>query len=55
MSKLRETIAYTWWTIQDALLPRMLEESGPLTQKQQELITTPETVRNTQHCPCENH
>jgi hypothetical protein len=39
MSKLRETIAHTWWTIQDTLFPRIIEELGPLTQKQQELIT----------------
>ena len=44
MSKLRETIAYTWWTIQDTLFPRMIEELGPLTQKQQELITTLEML-----------
>ncbi len=44
MSKLRETIAQSWWTIQDTLFPRMIEELGPLTQKQQELITTLEML-----------
>jgi hypothetical protein len=44
MSKLRETIAYTWWTIQDTLFPRRSEELGPLTQKQQQLITTLEIL-----------
>ena len=44
MSKLRETIAYTWWTIQDTLFPRIIEDLGPLTQKQQELITTLEML-----------
>ncbi len=44
MSKLRETIAQSWWTIQDTLFPRMIEELGPLTQKQQELITTLEIL-----------
>ncbi len=44
MSKLRETIAQSWWTIKNTLFPRMIEELGPLTQKQQELITTLEIL-----------
>ncbi len=44
MNKLRETITYTWWTIQDTLFPRIIEELGPLTQKQQALITTLEML-----------
>ncbi len=44
MSKLRETVTYTWWTIQDTLFPRIIEELGPLTQKQQALITTLEML-----------
>jgi hypothetical protein len=45
MSKLRDTLAQGWLTIQHSLFPWLGEELGELTQKQQELVTTLEMVR----------
>lgn len=45
MSKLNDTIAQTWFTIQTSLFPRISEELGKLTAKQQELVTTLELMR----------
>jgi len=45
MSKLHETLSQTWLTIQGSLFPWLSEELGPLTEKQQELVTTLELVR----------
>ena len=45
MSRLRETLSQTWLNIQGSLFPWLTEELGPLTTKQQELVTTLEIVR----------
>ena len=45
MSNLRDTLSQTWLTIQSSLFPWLSEELGPLTGKQQELVTTLEVVR----------
>ena len=45
MSKLRDTLSQTWLNIQSSLFPWLSEELGPLTEKQQELVTTLEVVR----------
>ena len=45
MSKLLDTLSQTWLNIQSSLLPWLSEELGPLTKKQQELVTTLEVVR----------
>jgi len=45
MSKLRGTLSQTWLNIQSSLFPWLSEELGPLTGKQQELVTTLEVVR----------
>lgn len=45
MSKLNDTLAQTWFFIQTSLFPRISEELGKLTDKQQELVTTLEIMR----------
>jgi len=45
MSRLKDTLSQTWLTIQSSLFPWLSEELGPLTEKQQELVTTLEVVR----------
>jgi hypothetical protein len=45
MSRLRDTLSQTWLNIQSSLFPWLSEELGPLTEKQQELVTTLEVVR----------
>lgn len=45
MSSLRDTLSQTWLTIQGSLFPWLSEELGPLTEKQQALVTTLEMVR----------
>ena len=45
MSRLRDTLSQTWLNIQGSLFPWLTEELGPLTKKQQELVTTLEIVR----------
>jgi transposase len=45
MSKLRDTLSQTWLNIQSTLFPWLSEELGPLTEKQQELVTALEVVR----------
>jgi len=45
MSRLRDTLSQTWLNIQGSLFPWLSEELGPLTKKQQELVTTLEIVR----------
>jgi len=45
MNRLHETLAQAWLNIQSSLFPWLAEELGPLTAKQQELVTTLELVR----------
>ena len=45
MSRLRDTLSQTWLNIQGSLFPWLTEELGPLTKKQQKLVTTLEIVR----------
>jgi len=45
MSKLRNTLSQYWLNIQGSLFPWLAEEIGPLTKKQQELVTTLEMLR----------
>lgn len=45
MSRLQDTLSQTWLNIQGSLFPWLTEELGPLTKKQQELVTTLEIVR----------
>jgi transposase len=45
MSKLNDTIAQTWFYIQTSVFPRISEEVGELTAKQQEVVTTLELMR----------
>jgi hypothetical protein len=45
MSRLHENLAQAWLNIQGSLFPWLAEELGPLTEKQQELVTTLELVR----------
>jgi len=45
MNRLHETLSQTWLNIQSSLFPWLAEELGPLTAKQQELVTTLELVR----------
>jgi hypothetical protein len=45
MSKLRDTLSQTWLNIQSSLFPWISEELGPLTGKQQDLVTLLEVVR----------
>lgn len=51
MSKLGQTISQYWSRIQGSLFPFLEEELDPLTQKQQQLITTLEVVRIEQFIP----
>jgi hypothetical protein len=45
MSRLLDTLSQTWLNIQTSLFPWLSEELGPLTEKQQELVTTLELIR----------
>jgi len=45
MNRLHETLSQAWLTIQSSLFPWLAEELGPLTAKQQELVTILELVR----------
>ncbi len=45
MNKLRNRLSQQWLTIQGSLFPWIIEELDPLTQKQQELVTTLEMLR----------
>ena len=45
MNSLHETLSQVWLNIQSSLSPWLSEELGPLTAKQQELVTTLELVR----------
>jgi hypothetical protein len=45
MNRLHETLSQVWLNIQSSLFPWLAEELGPLTAKQQELVTTLELVR----------
>jgi hypothetical protein len=45
MSRLRDTLSQTWFMIQNSLFPWLSEELGPLTEKQQELVTILELIR----------
>jgi hypothetical protein len=45
MSRLRDTLSQTWFIVQTTLFPWLSEELGPLTEKQQELVTILELIR----------
>lgn len=45
MSRLHETLSQAWLNIQNSLFPWLTEELGPLTVKQQSLVTTLEQIR----------
>ena len=45
MSRLRDTLSQTWLMVQTSLFPWLSEELGPLTEKQQELVTILELIR----------
>ncbi|MDO9164187.1 MAG: transposase [Methylococcaceae bacterium] len=45
MNRLNETLSQTWLNIQSSLFPWLAEELGPLTEKQQALVTTLEIMR----------
>jgi DDE family transposase/transposase-like protein DUF772 len=45
MSKLHDTLSQYWLNIQGSLFPWLTEELGPLSEKQQELVTTLEMLR----------
>lgn len=45
MSRLRDTLSQYWLNVQGSLFPWLTEELGPLTKKQQELVTTLEMLR----------
>lgn len=45
MKRLHETLSQAWLNIQSSLFPWLSEELGPLTVKQQELVTTLELLR----------
>ncbi len=45
MNRLNGTLSQFWFNIQDTLFPWLEDELGPLTSKQQELVTTLELVR----------
>jgi hypothetical protein len=45
MSRLRDILSQTWLNIPGSLFPWLSEELGPLTEKQQELVTPLEMVR----------
>lgn len=45
MSRLHDTLSQTWLTVQTSLFPWLSEELGPLTEKQQELVTILELIR----------
>jgi hypothetical protein len=45
MNRLHETLSQAWLNLQSSLFPWLTEELGPLTAKQQELVTTLELVR----------
>lgn len=51
MSKLGQTLSQYWSKIQGTLFPQLEEELDPLTEKQQQLITTLELVRVEQFIP----
>ena len=49
MSHLREGLSQTWLRIQGSLFPWLQEELGPLSRKQQQLITILEFIRVEEH------
>ncbi len=49
MSHLREGLSQSWLRIQGSLFPWLQEELGPLTIKQQQLVTTLELIRIEEH------
>jgi len=51
MNQLKETLSQYWLTIQGTLFPWLKEELGPLTEKQQLLITVLEMLRIEEHIP----
>jgi len=51
MNHLRETLSQYWLTIQSNLFPWLSEELGPLTKKQQQLITVLEMSRPEEYIP----
>lgn len=51
MNHLRETLSQHWLSIQSNLFPWLSEEVGPLTEKQQQLITVLEMARPEDYIP----
>ncbi len=51
MNHLRETLSQYWLTIQSNLFPWLSEDLGPLTEKQQQLITLLELSRPEEYIP----
>jgi hypothetical protein len=51
MNHLRETLSQYWLTIQSNLFPWLSEELGPLTERQQQLITVLEMSRPEEYIP----
>ena len=49
MNHLREGLSQSWLRIQGSLFPWLQEELGPLTEKQQQLVTTLEFIRIEEH------
>lgn len=49
MNQLREGLSQSWLRIQGSLFPWLQEELGPLTIKQQQLVTTLELIRIEEH------
>lgn len=47
--KLRGSLSQSWLMIQGTLFPWLEEEPGPLTEKQQQWVMTPELVRIEEH------
>ena len=51
MSRLRDSFAPYWQSIQEALFPHLEQTLGPLTAKQQQLVQTLEVIRIEQWIP----
>lgn len=51
MNHLQDTLSQYWLTIQSNLFPWLIEELGPLTEKQQQFVMVLEMVRLEEHIP----
>jgi len=49
MNHLRERLSQSWLIIQGSLFPRLQEELGPLTEKQQQFVMILELIRIEEH------